>query len=161
MFFFRKYQRIVDSAIDMGYQTPKDYTIIVKNIPLSSSIDYHGELRKVFSVFAGNIKLNVRKITLTSSSKEFADTLRFLNQEIQKKKRSYASRDSDLQNKIETNIAHLEDQLKKTSMQAILDPKCFTGVALISFNTEEGKTIKQITFFITRKKLIKIIFYFI
>ena len=139
MFFFRKYQRIVDSAIDMGYQTPKDYTVIVKNIPLSTTIDYHGELRKVFSVFAGNVKLNVRKITLTSSSKDFKDTIRFLDQEIQKKRKSYASRDRDLQNQIEANIAHLEDQLKKVSMQAILDPKCFTGVALISFNTEDGK----------------------
>lgn len=72
--FFRKNQKVLDSQIDEKYQTPADFTIIVKNIPKDLKVDYKKELKNIFErpdPKNPNIKeIEVSKVTLVYDIEE-------------------------------------------------------------------------------------------
>ena len=65
LMIFRREQRFLDEEIDGENCTPKDFSIMIRNVPTHLDIDYEQELKKLFANHSvPNKKIDVKEVAL-------------------------------------------------------------------------------------------------
>ena len=146
--YFRKHQ--IEFAVDCEERepTPEDFTLVVKNIPKDAlkETDIALEIKKFFTkngIEKGTV--NVKKVNLCYDFREIIILKAKIGEKIKEKQKYLKLKhngkviDEEVFKKVDEEIVNLENEIDKLdkSFQNAKSAK-FTGVAFITFNTEEG-----------------------